>query len=239
MMASMCLAQTQPQQGPPSGVVPSSRTDFGSVCGIRDTAAQRAVRLTRSSSSKWSVVAADKRPASSDNMAARVWHESNWMVDLHDAPGRSVPVIHTGQMCFDGQGRLTRMIDRYVELAQCRCMRFTSLAFAADGTVTQREEKFVDEMTGAEIGQPAAAKAFPGVWQFRRLEQLPFYSLLNPAKPTTGFHPSTPTAGALGTPGFHPSTPTAGALETPGFHPSTPTAGALETPGLPGAPKKK
>src|SRR6266511_1041184 len=171
MMASMCLAQTQPQQGPPSGVVPSSRTDFGSVCGIRDTAAQRAVRLTRSSSSKWSVVAADKRPAASDNMAARVWHESNWMVDLHDAPGRSVPVIHTGQMCFDGQGRLTRMIDRYVELAQCRCMRFTSLAFAADGTVTQREEKFVDEMTGAEIGQPAAAKACPGVWQFRRLEQ--------------------------------------------------------------------
>jgi hypothetical protein len=189
MTAASCLAQAQPG---PQGVAPSSRTDFGSLCGIRDTAAQRAVRLTRSGSGKWSVAGADKRPGSGDNMAARVWHESNWMVDLHDAPGRSVPVIHTGQMCFDGQGRLTRMIDRYMELAQCRCMRFTSLTFATDGTVTRREERFVDEMTGAEIGQqPPAAKAFPGVWPFRRLEQLPFYSLL---------HPNAPTVGAPGTP---------------------------------------
>jgi hypothetical protein len=187
MMAAMGLAQASG----PQGVGPSSRTDFGNLCGIPDTTASRAIHLVRSSAGKWSVTGAEKRPGPGDNMAARVWHQSKWMVDLHDAPGPTVPVIHTGQLCFDGEGRLTRMIDRYMELAQCRCTRFTSLAFAPDGTVTQREEKFVNEMTGAEIDQPAAAKGFPEAWGFRRLEQLPFYSLLRP---------STPTAGAPGTP---------------------------------------
>ena len=174
MMAIMGVAQTPGSQG----IVPSSRADFGSLCGIRDTAAPRAIHLVRSSAGKWSVIGAEKGPGSGDNMAARVWHETKWMVDLHDTPGPTVPVIHTGQLCFDGEGRLTRMIDRYMELAQCRCMRFTSLAFAADGAVTQLEEKFANEMTGAEIDQPAAAKGFPEVWRFRRLEQLPFYSLV-------------------------------------------------------------
>jgi len=100
------------------------------------------------------------------------------MVDLHDAPGPASPVVHTGQMCFDGQGRITLMIDRYMEMAQCRCLRFTSLAFAADGRVTRREQTFVDQMTGAPMAAPEAAKGFPEVWEFRRVEQLPFYSLL-------------------------------------------------------------
>jgi hypothetical protein len=181
MVAALASAQVPSHAGAQNsqGVVPSSRTDFGSLCGIQNTSAQSAMRLVRTSDGKWSAVGADRHSGSGDNMAARVWHESNWMVDLHDAPAQSMAVIHTGQMCFDGQGRITRMIDRYMEMAQCRCMRFTSLTFAADGSEIRREQKFVDEMTGNEIaGEPAAAKGLPGVWPFRRLEQLPFYSLL-------------------------------------------------------------
>ena len=70
------------------------------------------------------------------------------------------------------------MIDRYMELAQCRCMRFTSLAFAADGKVTRREQTFVNVLTNAPMDTPDAAKGFPGVWDFRSVEQLPFYSLM-------------------------------------------------------------
>ena len=91
---------------------------------------------------------------------------------------RRSPVMHTGQMCFDGQGRITLMIDRYMEMAQCRCLRFTSLAFAADGKVTKREQSFVSVMTNAPMDMPDAAKGFPDVWEFRKVEQLPFYSLL-------------------------------------------------------------
>ena len=86
--------------------------------------------------------------------------------------------MHTGQMCFDGQGRITLMIDRYMELAQCRCLRFTSLAFAADGKVTKREQTFVNELTGEPMDMPDVAKGFPDVWEFRKVEQLPFYSLM-------------------------------------------------------------
>ncbi len=183
-------AQQSSQEGP-SGVVPSSRTSFSSLCGIRDTDVQSALHLARSKGGKWAAIASDKRPAAGNDMAARVWHEKNWMVDLHDTPAPTVPVIHTGQMCFDPQGRLTRMVDRYMELAECRCMRFTSLTFAPDGTVKEQEQKFVDQMSGTEMAKPDAAKGFPSIWEYRRLEQLPFYSLLRP---------STPTAGAPGTP---------------------------------------
>jgi hypothetical protein len=175
--AAMCAAQTGGAQGS-QGAVPSSRITFGGECGIPDISPQRASQFTRSSAGKWMDIRADKRPGTGDDMAARVWHEGHWMVDLHDTPAPSSPVIHTGQMCFDGQGRITLMIDRYMELAQCRCMRFTSLAFAADGKVTRREQTFVNEMTGAPMDAPDVAKGFPGVWDFRRVEQLPFYSLL-------------------------------------------------------------
>ncbi len=160
------------QQGPQS-----SRTSFGDLCEIRDTDAQSAAHLVRSGG-KWSLVAAEQRPAAGHDMAARVWHDKNWMVDLRDTPAPTVPVVHTGQLCFDPQGRLTRMIDRYMELSKCRCTRFTSLTFARDGTVKQKEEQYVDEMSGTQIARPAAAKRLPGIWQYRRLDQLPFYSLL-------------------------------------------------------------
>jgi hypothetical protein len=179
--AAMCVAQAPPQKGVAEGShedVSRSRTTFGSECGMRDTSPQRALRFTRSSDGKWIVLSANKRPGSGDTMAARVWHEAKWMVDIHDTLGTASPVTHSGQMCFDRQGRITLMIDRYMELAQCRCMRYTSLAFDADGKVMRREQAFVDEMTGAPMDAPAAAKGFPDVWEFRRVEQLPFYSLL-------------------------------------------------------------
>ncbi len=86
--------------------------------------------------------------------------------------------MHTGQMCFDPQGHIAYMIDRFVEMAECGCMRFTSLTFATDGRVTRREQRFVAVATGSEIEAPEAAKRFPEVWDFRTLQQLPFYSLM-------------------------------------------------------------
>src|SRR5208282_4388819 len=164
--ASICVAQASPAAGAEGshGVVASDRVTFGGECGIRDTSQQKALQFSRSASGKWTAVSAGGRPGSADDMAARVWHQGHWMVDLHDAPRSQSPVMHTGQMCFDGQGRITLMIDRYMELAQCRCLRFTSLAFAADGKVTKREQTFVIELTGQPMDAPDAAKGFPDVW---------------------------------------------------------------------------
>jgi hypothetical protein len=169
-------AQTSVAQGS-QGVVPSSRDTFGGECGIRDTSPQKALRFARSSGGKWIAVSAAKSPGTGNDMAARVWHQEHWMVDLHDAPAAS-PVMHTGQLCFDGQGRITLMIDRYMEMEKCRCLRFTSLAFAADGKVTKREQTFVNAITNAPMDAPDAAKGFPDVWEYRKVEQLPFYSQL-------------------------------------------------------------
>ncbi len=43
------------------------------------------------------------------------------MVDMHDALGPGMATMHTGQMCFDSQGHITLLIDRYMELAECGC----------------------------------------------------------------------------------------------------------------------
>jgi hypothetical protein len=150
---------------------------FGKECAIADPSLPRAIGLSRSPEGAWSVVSKDKRPGPNDNAVARVWHESNWMVDMHDAPGDGT-TIHTGQMCFDEKGQLTRMIDRYMDAPKCDCLRYTALSFDASGKTVKREQKFVKVDTGAEISGPAAATGFPEVFGFRRLEQLPFYSLV-------------------------------------------------------------
>jgi hypothetical protein len=160
------------------GAVPSSRTDFGTLCGIQDTSPQSAMRFARSTSGQWAPAAPERHSEYGNDMAARAWHEKNWMVDIHDSPTKQPAVIHTGQFCFDAQGRITRMIDRYMELAHCRCMRFTSLTFAPDGAVKKRELDYADALTGERIQEPAAAKGLPEVWPYRRLDQLPFYELL-------------------------------------------------------------
>ena len=159
------------------GVVPSNRNDFGRECGISDPSAQRAIRLSRSSAGAWSEMSADKIPGPQDDAVARVWRESNWMVDMHEAPGHVMTSMHTGQMCFDARGRITRMIDRYMDMAS-GCLRFTVLTFADDGRVVRREQRFMNVRTDSEMAVPESAPGFPEVWGFRRLEQLPFYSLV-------------------------------------------------------------
>lgn len=168
LMTGMCMAQ----------VVPSSRTDFGMSCGIQDTSTESALAVARSAEGEWSALPAGSGPGAMDSAVARVWRESNWMVDMHSALGQGMGSMHTGQMCFDPQGRITHMIDRYVDMTECGCMRFTSLTFATDGRVTRRDQRFVVASTGSEIETPEAAKGFPEVWDFRTLQQLPFYSLV-------------------------------------------------------------
>lgn len=159
-------------------VMPSNRAQFGHECGIQDTSSESALGVVRSAEGEWSLAGRGGGPGAMDSSMARVWRESNWMVDMHDSLGQGMASMHTGQMCFDPQGHITYMIDRFMEMAQCNCMRFTSLTFAPDGRVTRREQRFVNAATGAEIEAPEVAKRFPEVWDFRRVEQLPFYSLV-------------------------------------------------------------
>ena len=71
------------------------------------------------------------------------------------------------------------MIDRYMEMAQCRCLRFTSLAFAADGKVTKRQQTFVNVLTDEPMDDAGGRRRdFPTCGSSARLDQLPFYSLL-------------------------------------------------------------
>ena len=86
---------------------------------------------------------------------------------------------------------------------------------------TEEQQRFQSLETGRIVPIYEATGRLNARW-FRRIIRNALEQMPNPSKPTTGFHPSTPTAGALGTPGFHPSTPTAGALGTPGL-PGTPS----------------
>jgi hypothetical protein len=193
LLAAMCAAQMPPGHGqmggsnPPGGmqgsqgVVPSNRSEFGTACGIQDSSVQSAIRLTRSAEGMWSTVSTEKRPEPTDSGVARVWREHNWMVDIHEAPGRGMNVtkMHTGQMCFNAQGRILHMTDRYMDMPNCNCMRFTDLSFdEATGRVIRREQHFLNASTGEPIAAPESVKEFPETWGFRRLDQLPFYSLV-------------------------------------------------------------
>lgn len=190
LMAVMCSAQMMPlhpqtggdgshagMQSSP-GIAPSSQPEFGMACGIHDLSLESSSGFRRSDEGEWSALSAGSGPGTTGSEMARVWHDSNWMVDMHGALGPNMATMHTVQMCFDPQGRITYNIDRFVEMAECGCMRFTSITFATDGRVTRREQKFVTVPTGSEIEAPEAAKRFPEVWDFRTLQQLPFYSLL-------------------------------------------------------------
>ena len=76
---------------------------FGGECGIRDTRS-RGDAVCALGERQVDGRERGKRPGAGDEMAARVWHQGHWMVDLHDAPGPQSPVMHTGQMCFDAAG---------------------------------------------------------------------------------------------------------------------------------------
>ena len=167
VVCSRCVER--PPGGPPCA-------PLGKECGIEDTSAESASGFARSSAGEWSAVHGGGQ--GTDTLMVRLWHESNWMVDMHSALGQGMSSMHTGLMCFDADGRITQMIDRYMEMAQCSCVRLTSMTFGSDGRVTRREQRFVLLATGSEIQAPEVATKFPEAWDFRKLEQLPFYSLM-------------------------------------------------------------
>jgi hypothetical protein len=187
VLSMMCAAQrvALPPQGDgpdgapgtqdPSEGARANRILFGRLCGIGDTGLQSAVRLTRSLEGEWKVVTTGERPGPKDNAAARVWRESTWMVDLHDAPG---PTMHAGQMCFGATGQLMVLIDDYMDIPNCGCLRSTSQTFDESGKMIRREQRYNSAETGTEMAAPEAAKGFPEVYEFRRVEQLPFYPLV-------------------------------------------------------------
>ncbi len=179
MLAMTCAAQSIPPQEDGADAPPNphegTRSTFEQLCGIADSAPESAVGLSRSPEGEWSVVTAEKRPGPRDNAAARVWRESNWMVDLHDAPG---PTMHAGQMCFGANGYVILLTDDYLDISSCACIRYTAQSFDENGQMMLQSQRFVNAQTGAEIAVPDTAKSFPAVFGFRRVEQLPFYSLL-------------------------------------------------------------
>ena len=181
MLALTCAVQGIPLLAQEDGAdaVPnpheSTRGKFEQLCGITDSDPRSAIGLSRSPEGEWSVVTSEKRPGPRDNAAARVWRESNWMVDLHDAPG---PTVHAGQLCFDASGQVVLLTDDYMDLPSCECIRYTAQSFDENGQMMLQSQRFVSAKTGAQIAVPEGAKGFPEVWAFRRVEQLPFYSLL-------------------------------------------------------------
>ena len=95
--------------------------------------------------------------------------------------------MHSGQMCFDSHGHVTRIFDRYMDMLRCGCQRLTTFAFAEDGKLTRWEQTFVNVRTGVPIKSPPDAQDYPKVWEFHSLEELPFYSLIDkPAVPQAG-----------------------------------------------------
>jgi hypothetical protein len=186
MLATMCAAQSSPllaqanAAGSPQGAenphrgAPAGSGTFEQLCGIADAAPRSAIGLSRTPEGEWSVVTAGKRPGPRDNAAARVWRESNWLVDLHDAPG---PAMHAAQMCFGASGYVILMTDDYMDV-HCACIRYTAQSFDENGKVRLQSQRFINAKTGAEIPAPESAKGFPEVYGFRRVEQLPFYSLV-------------------------------------------------------------
>jgi hypothetical protein len=156
----------------------SNRENFGGKCGILNTSPEAASGFVLSSEGEWSVLGAGGGPGMSDSLVARVWHDSYWMVEMHGALGQGMATMHVGEMCFDPQGRITFMVDRFTEMMACGCMRVTTLIFANDGRVTRRDNQFVKIATGEEMTAPESAADFPDVWIVHKLEELSFSAML-------------------------------------------------------------
>ena len=180
LITASCAAQGPlPGGGGALGTPPPlefSRSEFATQCGIQNTSEAAEAIFSVNDDGQWE----SGEPSRGITDTARLWHETNYMVDMHGAPGPRFSSMHKGMMCFDAQGHLTRVFDRYMEALHCGCQRVTTMAFAADGTVTEWAETFVDVRTGARIKTPVDTTAFPEVWQFHQLSELPFYSLLKP-----------------------------------------------------------
>ena len=166
MLAASCLAQAQHGgddfHGSQSAIA-RTRSEFGRECGIGDTSDEVAAEFVRSPEGEWS---AGGGAGGGLVETARLCHEKNWMVAMHGELGAGMPSMHSGQMCFDAQGRVTRILDRYMDVLRCGCQRLTTFAFAGDGKLTGWEQTFVDLRTGAAIKPPPDAEDYPRVWEF-------------------------------------------------------------------------
>jgi hypothetical protein len=162
----------------PSADLRSNRAEFGAICGVQNTSDESAAGFVMSGDGEWTALPVGAGPTGIDQAMARVWHESNWMVDMHAALEPGMAGMHSGQLCFDPEGHITFMVDRYMATMQCGCARVTSLTFAKDGRLTRRDNRFVSMSTGEVIAEPQAASDFPDVWDVRKLEQLPFSPLM-------------------------------------------------------------
>lgn len=186
LIAASCAAQGPlPGEGDFQGLHSAtavSRSEFGGECGIQDTSDSAAVKFSGSPDGEWSPGGSSRGIAE----AARLWHETNYMVDMHGAPGPGMSSMHSGMMCFDAQGRVTRIFDRYMDVLGCGCQRLTTFAFAGDGKLTGWDQTFVDLKTEAAIKPPQDAQDYPKVWEFHRLDELPFYSLMKESTGHTG-----------------------------------------------------
>lgn len=162
----------------PHGLKPSSRVQFAQECGISDPGPQKATGLTRSTKGMWSVVDAQHRPADTDSAVARIWHEKKWMIDMHESGG-SGDWMHTAQMCFADNGEVNKIIDRYMDMPKCGCVRFTETTYGPDGKVVSQKQDYYNGRNAERMpSTPEAAKNFAAPFEFKKLEQLPFYGFV-------------------------------------------------------------
>ena len=176
IMVSMCVAQEHKVAQIPE------LAEFAARCGgVGEVSRESGFWLKRSRSGEWASFTLDRPPdESSTDAFAIAWHRSNWMVDIEenlDEGKELLPSRHTGIFCFDGQGQVLYMTDYFLG-TQCHCLRVGRLSFTPEGRIDKREVEITSLETGRDMREPEQSGALPEIWGFRRLNQLPFYSLL-------------------------------------------------------------
>ena len=161
----------------PHGTMPSSRVRFAKECGITNPTMSQAVVLTRSKSGQWSRVTKTTPPSPTDSALVRAWHEKTWVVEFQEAD-ESGDAIHIAEMCFNAKGSITRILDRYINMPKCGCMRVISATYDAAGKSVKREQTFYKGDSSQKIAAPASSGTLPAPMEYRNLEQLPFYESL-------------------------------------------------------------
>ncbi len=158
----------------------STRTKFAQECGVKDASPEKAIYVSRAKNGSWSKVTAQQPGSDSDNALARVWHDKNWVLVLHES-GASGDTMHTGDECFDDKGNATKLLDHYVD-PKSGVVRITTTIFGG-GKVQSRKQDYRDLKSGELMKNPPEnANAFPPVFNFTKLEQLPFYGFIKSAK---------------------------------------------------------
>jgi len=161
----------------PHGMQPSSRVRFAKECGITNPSMSRAITLTRSKNGRWSRVTKATPPSPTDSALVRAWHEKAWVVEIQEAD-ETGDAMHIAEMCFNGNGNVTRIVDKYINMPKCGCMRVTESAYNAAGKVAKREQAFYKGDSAEKVATPASASMFPAPFEHKKLEQLPFWEFL-------------------------------------------------------------